>query len=80
MATETQLSELRKQMRADLKTMAQQQLENDCKNYGIIFNFVNEDGETKTGIVRKGQYKEGLFLNGFIPNYRRMTRKERRTL
>lgn len=80
MATEEQLLELRKQMRVDLKTMAQQQLESDCKTHGIIFNFINEEGETKTGIVRKGEYKEGLFLNGFIPNYRRMTRRERRTL
>lgn len=52
----------------------------DCKNHGIIFNFRTKDGIAKTGIVRKGEYREGLFLNGFIPNYRCLTRKERRHL
>lgn len=55
------------------------QLIEDCKNHGIIFNFY-QNGKLKTGIIRKGKYKDGLFTNGFVPNYRKLTRKERRTL
>jgi hypothetical protein len=53
----------------------------DCTKHGIIFNFTDEKtGKLKTGIVRKGQYKEGMFKEGYIPSYRCLTRKERRTL
>ena len=57
-----------------------QQLINDVNSHGIIFNFKDAKGNLKTGIIRKGQYKEGLFKGEWLPNYRRMTRKERRTL
>jgi hypothetical protein len=56
------------------------QLIKDCETHGIIFNFKDKNEKMKTGIIRKGQYKEGMFLNGFIPVYRKLTRKERRTL
>lgn len=56
-----------------------EQLIKDCETHGIIFNFKDKD-KVKTGIIRKGQYKDGIFLNGFVPEYRRLTRKERRHL
>lgn len=55
-------------------------LAGDVKTHGIIFNFQDEQGKLKTGIIRKGQFDPTVFKNGWLPNYRKMTRKERRTL
>jgi hypothetical protein len=57
-----------------------EQLIKDVNSHGILFNFKDAEGKIKTGIIRKGQYHDGLFKNGFVPKYRKMTRKERRHL
>jgi hypothetical protein len=57
-----------------------EQLKEDVKTHGILFNF-KDKGELKTGIVRKGAEIPSSILDGsFVPMYRKMTRKERRTL
>jgi hypothetical protein len=55
-------------------------IKKDVATHGVIFNFKTPLGKVKTGIIRKGQWKEGIFLNGFLPQYRKLTRKERRHL
>jgi hypothetical protein len=52
-----------------------------CESYGIIFNFKNEHGHIKTGIIRRHGYYESIFSNNWLPEkWRKMTREERRKL
>lgn len=70
---------------SDFKTQTKEKtnlerLIDDVNSHGILFNFKDGD-KLKTGIIRKGEYHEGIFKNGMIPaTWRKMTRKERRSL
>lgn len=55
-------------------------LAGDVKTHGIIFNFKDDSGNIKTGIIRKGKFEPDTFKGSWLPNYRKMTRKERRSL
>ena len=57
-----------------------EKLKEDVKHFGVMFNF--KDGEKlRTAIIRKGQWNDNIFKNGFVPEqWSRLTRKQRRHL
>lgn len=61
--------------------LKKERIKEDVKTHGILFNFKDEKGNLKTGIIRKGQWKDDLFKDNWLPeSWCKMTRRERRHL
>lgn len=66
-----------KQTAHDIKL---EKIKADVETHGILFNF-KEGNKLRTGIIRKGEYTEGIFKNGWLPDsWAKMNRQQRKKL